>query len=267
VNAVLFVSSINDQNVIVGESQGAAIIATPTGVFPHVQLSDSNWTFGSHAVGESSGLGRVFLSNTGPADLHIPTMYVGTVGQLGQGGSSFSITPSSCAVGEHFQEKTIPPGGSCFVEFVFTPKQPGWQTGTIYIPNDAPDAPTAIQVGGTGIGDCAITGCLSTLQLSNTSWIFAAHRVGETSGSGVIYAYNPGPGIVTFQNTQIVGQGDLLDFNLTGNTCGAKLQPNTTCALTFNFAPLTPGERTALLYLNDNSANGPFEIQLLGYAH
>jgi hypothetical protein len=262
-NSTLHAGGVNDRNVVAGSVSRnsppglVGIIATPTGVSPHVQLSTSNWTFGSHLIGEQSGPGRVFLSNTGPADLHIATIYVSHTGDPNDRGGSFRLTQSNCTVGEHFQPNTIPPGRSCFVEFVFVPSSSRWQTSTIYIPSDAPDSPQAIEVGGTGIG--------STLQLSSTSWTFAAHRVGETSGNGVIYAYNPGPAIVDFGFPQIAGP-DMPDFHLLNSTCGNALQPYTTCAVTFNFNPSTPGEKTASLNLTDNSERGPIQIPLSGYA-
>lgn len=260
VGASLSAVAVNDNNVVVGVGVIAndGVIATPTGVSPHVQLSTSNWTFGSHVIGQQSGPGRVFLSNAGPADLHIPTIYVGA-NQSNNQSSSFQVTRSNCTVGEHFQPNTIPSGGSCYVEFAFTPQYPGWQTATIYIFSDAPDSPQAIQVGGTGIG--------SALQLSNASWTFAAHRVGETSGNAVIYAYNGGPAPITFQLLHLQEEGDLPDFNLLSDTCSPELQPYKTCALTFNFAPATAGEHKATLYLGDNSGHGPLHIPMSGYAY
>jgi probable HAF family extracellular repeat protein len=178
-----FIQGVNDQNVVIGRYGSAAFIATPTGLAPHAELSNTSWTFASHGIGETSGLGRIFIGNSGTADLHIPAIYSGpAVGQ-------FQITQTNCGNWDSNHQDmmkpgTIPPGGSCFLEFTFTPRSPGWQTSSIYIPDDSPTSPEMIQLGGTGVG--------GMLQLSNSSWTFAAHRVGETSGNGVVYAYNAG---------------------------------------------------------------------------
>jgi hypothetical protein len=271
-NKIVSITGVNDRNAVVGSllsnsplGQGVhavGFIATPTGVFPHAQLSHTSWTFGSHVTGETSGIGRVFVSNTGPADLHIPALYIGTTGQSNDQVGSFRITQTDCGKwipnGFVVEPGTIPLGGSCFLEFSFTPQVRGWQTAAIYIPDDSPQSPEVIAVGGTGVG--------GTLRLSNTSWTFAAHRMGETSGNGVIYAYNAGPGKITFKNSQIVDAVHPSNFNLIKDTCGSALQPYTACSVTFNFAPSTAGEQAATLNLNDDSINGPIEIPLSGYA-
>jgi probable HAF family extracellular repeat protein len=271
-NKNLSITGVNDRNAVVGTissnspglgAQTVGFIATPTGVFPHAQLSQTSWTFGSHVTGETSGLGRVFVSNTGPADLHIPALYVGVTGQTVDPRQTFQVTQTDCGKwippGFVVEPGTIPPGASCFLEFTFTPQVRGWQTADIYIVDDSRQSPEIVEVGGTGIG--------GSLRLSTTSWSFAAHRVGETSGDGVIYAYNPGPGKVTFNNTQIVEAAQPSNFKLLRNTCGSALQPYTTCSVTFNFAPSAAGDQTATLNLNDDALNGPIQIPLSGYGY
>jgi hypothetical protein len=230
-------------------------------VLPHVQISNRTWSFATHLIGESSGPGRVYVSNTGPADLHIPLLYIGDTGQSNDQPSSFQITHSSCSPVPDGPPAPpeITPGQSCFIEFQFTPQFPGWQTAAIYMADDAANSPQIIRIGGTGIG--------SLLELANTSWTFGAHRVGETSRNGVIYPYNGGPTTITFRSTQIVESGGLPDFNLLSNTCGSLLKPYTSCTITFNFTPHSPGEHTASLNLNDNSMHGPIQVPLYGYGY
>jgi hypothetical protein len=254
-------SRVNDRNVVIGRYGSAAFIATPTGLSPRAELSNTSWTFNSHGIGETSGLGRVFLANSGTADLHIPAMYFET---QPNGRPPFQITQTNCgqwnpSAGLIMTPGTLPPGGSCFLEFTFTPNAPGLQTSAIYIPDDSPTSPEVIQLRGTGIG--------SKLQLSNTSWTFATHRVGGTSGNGVIYAYNAGPGIVTFRNGSSISEpGGLSDFRLIKDTCGFSLAPYTTCAYTFAFTPSVPGEHAASLHIDNDSLNGPEHIELYGFA-
>jgi hypothetical protein len=133
------------------------------------------------------------------------------------------------------------------------------QTSAIYIPDDSLTSPEVIQLGGTGIG--------SKLQLSNTSWKFATHRVGETSGNGVIYAYNAGPGIISLKAPSHISEpGGSSNFNLLNDTCGVSIAPYANCAFTFNFTPSVPGEHAASLQIDNDSINGPEHIELYGFA-
>jgi hypothetical protein len=256
------VGGMNDQNVVGASANGLGVIATPTGIYPHLKLSNSSWNFAPHPIGEVSGPGTIYISNSGPADLHIADIYLWGSGQPTEQISAFHIDKTNCTTlpAQPQGLPSIPPGGWCSLTFSFSPRVTGWQTAAIYIASDAPDAPEIIRIGGEGIGGA------SKLQLSNSSWTFAAHPVGETSGNGVIYVYNSGPKVITFSGTQIVpGTGGALNFALSANTCGSSLSPYKTCALTFNFTPTSPGEHIASLNLNDDSENGPIKIPLYGY--
>jgi hypothetical protein len=270
-NTSFFVLGINDRNVVLGSfyqsspsgsgSELVGLIATPTGILPQAKVSHRSWAFDSHPIGETSGLGRIFISNSGPADLHIGSLYVGDTRQASDRVNSFHVTNSNCAPVPDGPPNLpfIPPGGWCFVDFRFTPEAPRWQTASIYIPTDSPDSPLMIRLGGIGIG--------SPLRLSNTSWRFDAHRVYTTSGKGVIYAYNPGPERITLRAQIVPEQGSSDSFHLLSDTCSDALAPYRACALTFNFTPYVSGENTASLDLNDNSEQGPIQIPLSGFAY
>jgi len=261
--AGLGVAGINDNGVIAASANGLGVIATPTGIYPHIKFSNTTWNFAPHPIGGYSGPGTIYVSNPGPADLHISAMYLGETGKSTDHAGAFHIDESNCTTlpfGAPPGLPSIPPGGWCYLKFRFSPVIAGWQTAAIYVASDAADAPEIIPIGGEGIGGA------SKLQLSNSSWMFAAHPVGETSGNGVIYVYNSGPKAVTFSGTQIVpGAGGALNFALSADTCGASLSPYKTCALTFHFTPTSPGEHTASLNLNDDSESGPIKVPLYGY--
>lgn len=260
--------AINDSGVVAGSIYEqlpygpgfGGLIATPTGVNPTATLSRDNWTFGIHAIGEASGLGTISVTNAGPADLHVPVVYVGTTGATTDHPESFQITHNTCSPApNNFQQTSmpiIPPGGACQVEFQFTPQYSRWQTAGLYFLSDAPDSPGVVTIGGTGVG--------SVLRLSNSSWQFATHPVGQTSGSGKIYLYDEGPGPVNLSNISIGGT-NAADFHLLGTTCAASLSGYHTCSVTFDFKPTAAGERTGTLDLNDNSEHGPLVIPIKGF--
>jgi hypothetical protein len=83
------------------------------------------------------------------------------------------------------------------------------------------------------------------LQFTRQIWQFPTRHVGETSGSYVVYVYNPGQA-VRWNGIYLRG-ANAQDFAITRNTCGATLLPYTTCGVAFNFTPTAPGERTSEL--------------------
>lgn len=240
---------------MIGQIANTAFIGTPTGLSSHLELSNDSWTFGPQLLGQYGGSGRIYISNSGPADFRVQAIYIRDSSLSFS--QSFMITGTSCGGIVNSPPRTLPPGDWCYVDFSFTPQSPGWQTAAMYIPEESLDSPHIIPLGGTGIG--------STLQLSNTSWDFGAHSVGETTGDGVIYIYNRGPASIRLAPYFLFGPFDS-DFHLTSYQCG-DLPPYTTCALTFNFTPTGPGERTATLSLQDNSNYGPILIPIMGYAY
>lgn len=263
-NSILFINALNDGNVVVGSvaqgSESVGFIATPTGLVPHILVSNDSWTFGPQLLGKLGGYGRIYISNVGLADFHPQEIRFGQTGQSTDHLQSLGISGTNCpGVPGYSLPGTMAPGDWCYFDFSFTPQAPGWQTAAIYIPSESPESPRVIPIGGTGIG--------STLQLSNTSWDFGAHQVGEVTGNGVIYIYNRGPAVITLRlgGPTLTGP-DTIDFHLTGG-CGTQIMPYTTCALTFNFTPLASGERTAAINLNDNSDYGPILIPVMGYAY
>src|SRR6185312_1863376 len=65
--SMLYVNALNDENVVVGSvfqgGKGLAFIATPTGLTPHIRLSNHSWTFGPQVIGQLGGYGRIYVSN------------------------------------------------------------------------------------------------------------------------------------------------------------------------------------------------------------
>jgi hypothetical protein len=104
----------------------------------------------------------------------------------------------------------------------------------------------------------------ATLQLSLPSWQFAAHQIGQTSGPGIIWAYNSGTDVATFSSVQFTG-ANAQDFAITENTCGSTLAPFTTCKVVFHFTPTAVGERNASLTLNGDAIGSPQIIPVQGF--
>src|SRR6185312_9709622 len=104
----------------------------------------------------------------------------------------------------------------------------------------------------------------STLRASNTSWDFGALPLGHTTGDGVIYIYNEGPGDVPFSSLSI--RVNPAEFAVSGTTCLPKLAAYTTCSVQFNFTPAAAGERYGTLYINALTSPSIGNIPLQGWA-
>jgi hypothetical protein len=101
------------------------------------------------------------------------------------------------------------------------------------------------------------------LNFSRLTWQFPTRRLGETSGSYVVYIYNPGSPAVRFSSIQFNG-GNAQEFAITRNTCGSALAPYTTCAVAFNFSPKAVGERRTSLIFNDDAGGSPQIVSVSG---
>jgi hypothetical protein len=252
---MIYVYGVNDNGAVSGyvpntasESTGIAVLARPTGKYSALQLSHTDWTFSSHPVGEASGTGTIYLTSKGDADLNIVGLLEGA-GSATENAQDFSITSNNCMeknVNGYHTSGTLPPGAFCAISFRFKPTAGGARNASIVVYDDAPDAPHVIRLHGVGLGT-------TSLKLSNTSWTFSRHPIGEASGLGKIYVYNPGPVAATFSNIGVTGK-NAADFAVVSNGCGNKLNPYTTCAISFQFKPTATGSRTASLALSNSTA-------------
>jgi hypothetical protein len=264
--------SINDSGVIAGEGrlplpdgdEAAVILATPTGLHSGLKLSNADWQFAAHAIGQTSGTGTIYLTSNGVADLNIRQVRKGARNADDSPGD-FNITKNTFVdldnelVPEVYGSIALTPHQFCAITFNFTPSAAGLRTAEIVVYDDAPDAPHIIRLSGTGLGK-------GNLELSNNSWTFASHPIGEASGVGKIYIYNSGTEAINFSSVAISGTNSS-DFAITSNTCGANLGAYKACAVEFQFTPIEPGHRRATLTLADDSATSTQAIPLEGYGN
>jgi probable HAF family extracellular repeat protein len=117
------------------------------------------------------------------------------------------------------------------------------------------------------------------LTLSNNSWTFSPHPVGQTSGTGTIYLTSSGTDNVHIQQIRVgaLSPSDTPDdFKIVTNTCFAPgsqnlsepvpvaLTPGEFCAITFDFTALVAGGRTADIVVYDDTPDGPHAIPVNG---
>jgi hypothetical protein len=215
-------------------------VATPMKETPSLTLSFTDWGFAAHPVGSPSGVGTIYLTNDGSTVRTLYGYYPDVEGDM-----DFFLS-TNCG--------SIQPGQSCALDFTFLPGAVGARTSTYYLITDDPQGLMKITLHGSGSG--------KSLQISATSWTFAAHPVGVTSGPGNIWIYNNGTGPVTFGSTLFTGP-DAKDFTLQ-NECAAVLLPYKTCQLQFFITPGGRGSRTAILTINSDAMNSPQTLPVAG---
>jgi VCBS repeat protein/centrosomal CEP192-like protein/pre-peptidase/ASPM-SPD-2-Hydin domain-containing protein len=97
-----------------------------------------------------------------------------------------------------------------------------------------------------------------TATLSATQLTYATQLVGTTSAAQKVTLSNKGTAQLTIAGIQVTG-----DFQET-NTCGAGLQPGTTCTITVTFTPTAGGTRTGSVAIQDNGNSKTQKISLTG---
>jgi hypothetical protein len=263
ISANITVAGLNDGSVVTGtfsrESTVKGFIGIPTFTSPHVTLSDASHDFGTVAINSMSQAFRVYLKNDGPDALHVQAIY-GYIENLGRP-SPFTVSDSDCAPATGkpdmpFAKGAVKHGATCYIDIVYQPIDPGAASGNLYITDDAPDSPQTISLKGTSVR--------SALRISNLSWDFGAQPLGHTTGDGIIYIYNEGPGDVTFYGVSISTNPG--EFAVSGDTCSPTLPAYTTCNVRFNFTPATAGERYGHLQLSGNAESNLVDIPLQGWA-
>jgi probable HAF family extracellular repeat protein len=240
---------INNSGLILGSGtyhgEDHAFLLTPKPTADaDIQLSQSSFSFGEHAIGQTSEPGAIWIHNTGPDEVSFARILF-----TGGAAGDFAITENTCGA-------TLAPDASCSVTFRFKPAAQGERQASLLFNDNARNSPQTAAVVGTGIA--------SQLQFSRLSWQFPTRLVGETSGEYVVYVYNNGKAAVQFTSIQFSG-GDTGDFAVTKNTCGSALAPYTTCGVAFHFAPTANGERKTSLLFNGDSNGTPQIVSVSGF--
>ena len=113
-----------------------------------------------------------------------------------------------------------------------------------------------------GAADLVAEGFRTNPAVSPTSLTFPARKVGATSPPMTVTFSNTGAGAVDALGiTSIAASGD---FQVSGNTCGAKLGAGASCTIGVTFKPAKKGARTGTLTIKDFNVNGPLTVVLNG---
>ena len=110
---------------------------------PQVTLTPTSLKWGKILVGNTSGIKKVTLTNTGNAVLNLTSFATSGDFVLKPVKQTKKITP--CVNGG-----TVAAGASCVVKVAFTPTQTGLRTGALQFTDNAPNSPQSVSLSGTG---------------------------------------------------------------------------------------------------------------------
>jgi len=199
---------------------------------PFVGAAPTSLTFASQAVGASSIIRTVILTNTGGG-----TLVVSKIAMSGD----FTET-DSCGAG-------VAAGATCTISVTFTPTALGTRTGTITLMDNAAGGPQQILLSGTGI---------SPVATSTGSVSFGPITVGQTSGSQTVTVTNNGSSSIAINGISTSG-----GFSETNN-CGTSLAAGASCTIMVTSDPTSPGATSGTLTINDSDPTGPHSVALQG---
>ena len=191
-------------------------------------------TFGTQAVGVTSGAMTVTLMNTGGSALNI-----NAIAPTGD----FAVT-DNC-------QPSVAGSGMCTISVTFTPSGVGTRTGSILIVDNAASSPQTIFLSGTG--SSSVPGFNISAPL-----YFGAVLVGSTSTPQTITITNAGGAPLTVTSATASAQ-----FGVPSNTCGT-VPIGQSCMISVTFSPTATGPQTGTLTIVDNAPGSPHSVSLSG---
>jgi hypothetical protein len=201
-----------------------------------IVLTPLTLSFPATLVKQTAASQIITVANTGanPAALYTPTIT-----------GDFTIAASTCGA-------TLASQTACSLSISFTPTAGGTRTGLLTV-TDSAGTQTA-QLSGTG--DAPATDTLSPASLT-----FAQQAIGTTSAAQQVTLTNAGDVALTLI-TASVSPGD---FTAT-NSCGASLNPHSSCAISVAFVPTAVGTRTATVTVTDQFRSQTLSLSGTGVA-
>jgi hypothetical protein len=170
--------------------------------------------------------------------------------------SSIAFSPSTDFSENDTCSGSIPAGGTCTLNIVFTPSAAGKRSATMTVTSNAGNSPVTVALSGTASAE-------GFLQISPVNGItFADQPVGSMSSPQMFTLTNIGTSVTAIspiaptpsaiQSTY--GNGS--DFQVL-NDCPANLNAGASCNIGVTFDPLAPGLRGGTIYVSNSGATQP----------
>lgn len=209
---------------------------TGTGTTPTVNLSSNHLFFGLHALGSTSGIQTVTVTNKGQAPLNVSSI-----------AASGNYLESDTCVGN-----PVAPHNTCTVSVQFSPSVLGGNNGYLTLSDNAPGTPHLIEVSGSG--DPPLT-------LSPAIFGFGAVAVGNTSTPQTLTLTNLSTNPVNFTYS---ASGSYSAVAGGTSPCGTSLLAGNSCTLQITFSPTTNGSVNGAVSVVHNAADSPQASGLFG---
>ncbi|QNI31452.1 choice-of-anchor D domain-containing protein [Alloacidobacterium dinghuense] len=197
-------------------------------------LNPSSLTFAKQVVDTQSSWQNVTVRNTGTVNLTIT-----------------SITVSENFAQQNNCTQVLSPGGTCTIQVSFAPAASGPLQGVLTVFGNVSSGQITATLSGTGLA-------AGNIILSPTSVNFGNSLIGTSAPAQNITISNTGGINVNLQTPTITG-----DFQISANTCGTSLAPNSGCTVSVIFKPTVAGGRAGVFSISDDA--GTQTVQLSGY--
>ena len=187
-------------------------------------VSPTSISFGNQSVGTGSTVRSATLTNTGNADMNVPSISVS-----GTNAGDFSQTNSCGSI--------VAAGSNCTISVTFTPTATGTRRATITIADDATSSPQTVTLSGRGQAPAAA--------VSPASLTFGSQSVGVASKAQTVTLTNTGNASLSLTGIAFSGN-NAADFAQT-NSCGSNVGAGSSCTISITFSPTAAGTRSATL--------------------
>jgi len=189
---------------------------------PNVGAAPTSLSFGNVTVGQTSPTQTITVSNTGNAAAT---------------NMSYPAAPAKFIKSGTCGSATLNAGANCTVVFSYSPTAAASDNATYTITGGGASIP--ISLSGTGTAPSA-----PSLSAAPTSLAFGSVQVGSSSASQSLTISNTGGAAATSVSLL---NSDLVEFVMSGNTCGSSLGAGASCSLNVTFTPSATGAKNATL--------------------
>lgn len=204
---------------------------------PAVTFSPTSLSFGNQAVGTSSAVQVITLTNTGTSSLSLNAIKL-------TGGNHLDYSQTNTC------GSTLAVNASCTISVTFTPLAIGSRASTLSVADNATGSPQSVPLSGTGIAP--------DVTLSPLSLTFPGVLVGKSSTPKTITVTNSGNASLTV--TAVDADGD---FSQTNNCIGVSVAAGASCTVTVTFSPTTTWSRDGTVMITDNAYSAPQQVAFL----
>jgi hypothetical protein len=196
-------------------------------------LNPQALTFASQQVNTVSGSQTITVKNISPVTLTI---------------TSVTASPNFAEQNQCTQPLAL--GDTCTVQVSFAPTAAGSLQGVLTVYGNLPTGQVTASLSGTGLAAGNIVVLPASLNFGNS-------LIGTPTSAQNITISNTGGVSVHLQTPIATG-----DFQISANTCGASLAPNSGCTVSVTFTPTTAGGRAGVFSIRDDA--GTQTVQLSG---